>query len=385
MLKVMHITSGDLWAGAEVTVCTLLHGLNSYPDVSLSVIVLNEGRLAKELRAKGITVWVVDEDHLSFSLLVRKAHDLVSSNSPHIIHAHRYKENLLAFLASMGTSRPALISTLHGLPEISDKRPSLFDRCKFKFNFFLLSRFFARTIAVSSDIGNQLHERYGFINNRLKVIHNGVTYQKKCNICTAASKAHFTIGSSGRLSPVKDFPLFIEIARIIAEQEPEVRFELAGEGPVRAHLERLLDAYGLRDRFVLCGHIDEMDSFYDGLDLYLNTSRYEGIPMTILEAMARGIAVVAPRVGGIREIITTGKDGFLIDGRDPRSFADKCLQLYGDRRLRNDISMSARAKVIREFSAVKMVDTYYRLYCEIVSTAHVDGSRCSPVVGRPFP
>lgn len=375
MLKVMHIISGDLWAGAEVMVCTLLHGLNSYPDVNLSVIVLNEGRLAEEMRANGINVWVVNENHLSFPALVLMTRNLVRSNSPDIIHAHRYKENLLSFLASTGTNRSALISTIHGLPEIVDKRPFLLARCKSKFNFFLLSRFFARTVAVSSDISNQLQEHYGFADARVKVIHNGVTTQNiKCNKCTSEFTPYFTIGSSGRLFPVKDFPLFVEIARIIAYQEPEVCFELAGEGLVRAQLECLLKVYGLQDRFILRGHIDDMEPFYAGLDLYLNTSLHEGIPMTILEAMSRGLPVIAPRVGGIREIITSGEDGFLVDGRDPRIFAERCLQLYRDQQLRHAISMAAREKVVREFSDVKMVDSYYRLYCDATSSAHAEGS-----------
>lgn len=376
MFNVTHIISGDLWAGAEVMACTLLRGLNDCPDLNLSIIVLNEGRLADELRSSGFEVRVFDEKHFSFPKLVRMTRDYIRNNPPDIIHAHRYKENQLAFFASLGTGHPVLISTLHGLPEVSARNLSFFDRCKSTLNFSVLARYFARTVAVSADIGSQLCDQYGFAADRVKVIHNGVALPGiTCNTCTAISRPHFTIGSSGRLSPVKDFPLFVEIARIIAKQEPTVRFELAGEGPERAQLEGLLALYGLQDRFVLRGHIDDMEPFYSGLDLYLNTSLHEGIPMAILEAMAHGIPVIAPRVGGIREIITSGEDGFLIDGRDPRSFADMCLQLYRDQQKKHEIGMAARDKIVREFSAVKMSDMYYRLYCETINPAGMEKNK----------
>lgn len=375
MIKILHIISDDLWAGAEVMASTLLRGLCQYADVKLSVIVLNNGRLADDLRACNLNVLVLDEQQRSFPVLVRMTRNFVRSNSPHIIHSHRYKENLLAFLASIGTCNPALISTMHGLPEVFDNRPLLLARFKSKLNFYLLSSSFAKTVAVSSEISNRLLDHYGFDDVRVKVIHNGVPSQKiNCNKCTSESRPYFTIGSSGRLFPVKDFPLLVEIARIITDQEPEVRFELAGEGPVRAQLESLLKSYGLQGRFILRGHVEDMEPFYAGIDLYLNTSLHEGIPMTILEAMSRGIPVIAPRVGGIREIITSGENGFLINGRDPRIFAERCLQLYRDMQLRRVISVAAREKVVCEFTDVKMVDSYYRLYGETYRSAQTAAS-----------
>jgi L-malate glycosyltransferase len=239
-----------------------------------------------------------------------------------------------------------------------------------------MSRFFTMTVAVSDDIRNQLKERYRFADKRVVVIHNGVHLPDKiCNDSPTSAAHQFTIGSSGRLFPVKDFPLFVEIARIVVQQEPSIRFELAGEGPGRPQLESLLAAYNLQDRFHLHGHLDDMDAFYNGLDLYLNTSLHEGIPMTILEAMGRGIPVIAPAVGGIREIITPGKDGFLIDGRDPYTFAEQCLLLYRDRQLRQAMARAARETVERDFSVGKMADRYYQLYCSITNSAHREGAR----------
>lgn len=87
----------------------------------------------------------------------------------------------------------------------------------------------------------------------------------------------------------------------------------------------------LSGRFDLLGHTEDIAGFLRGLDLYVNTSRHEGIPMSVLEAMACGLPVVAPRVGGLSEIVEHGRQGFLIEGSSPEKFAEACLRILGDR------------------------------------------------------
>jgi len=140
---------------------------------------------------------------------------------------------------------------------------------------------------------------------------------------------------------------------------------LAGEGPERVELQVLIQQYGLNETFVLQGHLEDMQSFYRSLDLYLNTSVHEGIPMSILEAMAYGLPVIAPNVGGISEIVSDGEDGYLVDTRDPRAFAEKCFLLYKNRQLRQRMAGAAREKIVRSFSVENMAAQYHELYLSI--------------------
>jgi len=359
-LRILHIVSGDLWAGAETMACNLLRRLKIYADLGITVILLNEGRLADELRAVDMAVHVIDEKRNSFSQILAKIRRIIISDPPHVIHSHRYKENILAFLSSRSRRGIRLVSTQHGLPEAYAKEPGLINRLVSNTNFFLLSRLFT-TVAVSEDIRNALVKRYGFSNDRVDVIHNGIQLPPFTNLMEKTGP--FVIGSSGRLFPVKDYPLMVEIARVMAGTGAgEGRFELAGDGPGMDSLRTLVNEYKLSDSFILKGHLDDMDSFYRGLNVYLNTSIHEGIPMTILEAMGHGLPVVAPAVGGIVEIIEDGKEGFLIDSRDPEAFAEKCLLLKDNRELRTVMSRAAREKAERAFSAERMAESYYLLY-----------------------
>jgi len=112
-----------------------------------------------------------------------------------------------------------------------------------------------------------------------------------------------------------------------------------------------------------------MDIFYQGLDVYLNTSVHEGIPMSILEALAHGLPVIAPAVGGIVEIIDDGTQGFLIGSRTPEDFAKKCLILKENSEERERMARAARERAEQGFSAERMAEQYHQLYCRTVVTS----------------
>lgn len=361
-LRVIHLISGDLWAGAESMAFNLLSHLKDYTDLDLMVILLNEGKLANNLRRIGTTVHVVDEKQLSSWQILRRTLAIMGTYPPDLIHSHRYKENILAAMAACFRGSIKLIATQHGLPESNRRKTSFTNRLVSRANFQLLSSQFKRTVAVSADIRNSLVKQYAFREESVEAIHNGIEIPESTS--TTQKNGTFVVGSSGRLFPVKDYPLMVEIARAMtsAGNGQDISFELTGEGPERTGLEAIVQHHGLQDRFMLKGQQEDMDAFYRGIDLYLNTSIHEGIPMTILEALARGIPVIAPAVGGISEIITDGVEGFLIEGRNPKAFAEKCLLLRENKELREKMSKAARGRAESAFSAEKMAEKYYQLY-----------------------
>jgi L-malate glycosyltransferase len=357
-----HIISGDLWAGAEVMAFHLLCSLKERDNLNVFVILLNEGRLASEIRKMGLEIHVIDENSNSFINLFLRINKLLKGRSVNIIHTHRYKENLLSFLVSIINRKVKLIATQHGMPEFNGRRFSIHNLMN-RLNFSLLSRFFDKVIVVSNEMKKTLENSYGFKSRSLKVIHNGIPVPENTKGRTDAT--HFYVGSSGRLFPVKDYRLFIEMANML-KSKSKIRFRLAGDGPEYAALVALIKEYQLDGVFEMSGHVDDIDSFYNGLDLFVNTSVHEGIPMSILEAMSHGLPVVAPRIGGLPEIIDNGNEGFLIEGRSPAEFAEKCILLSEDKSLYAKMSNAARARIEKDLSSLKMAEKYYSQYLEIV-------------------
>lgn len=360
-MKCLHIISGDLWAGAEVVTYKLIKGLNNLGGLQVTAVFLNESRLFEEVRMLGVPSYAVAESAHSFIYIARKIKSIINEISPDIIHSHRYKENLLAYYASMGTKNPRLIATLHGLPESFYGYNSLKNRLVNQCNYLILKRFDA-VVAVSSDIRNSLVNKHGLKESKTWVIKNGVDIPTESS--PRLENRNFVIGSAGRLVPVKDYELMVRMAAEIVKQDSNIRFVIAGDGPLREQLRSKIDHLGLSNQFELVGTIDDMNHFYRSLDLYINTSIHEGIPMTVLEAMAHGVPVVACAVGGNKEIIEDGRNGFLVFERDPKLLAEKCLHLKRNDSLWSEISKGARQRVVSNFSDIQMANQYHELYCK---------------------
>lgn len=367
-MRVMLLASGDLWAGAEVMVYQLAGGLAGIADVELCVVLLNRARLADELENLGIEVYVVDESTHSFVALIRDFSKIVASFAPNVIHSHRYKENLLAWIVSCGRRAPKLIATQHGMPERVGARRHIKGRLRNSLFFRLLSCRFNRTVLVSEEMRQALVGSYGFTEKNVMVIHNGISVPDDE---IHRSGQRLTIGSAGRLFPVKDFSLLVDIARLVTSQSETVDFVLAGDGPQRLILEEKVRRYGLEDRFKFSGHVDDMDVFYRSLDVYINTSVHEGIPMSVLEAMSHGLPVVVPKVGGFPEIVEEGVSGYLVAGRNPKAFAEAILGLLQTDH-RRSIAEAARQRVVDCFSREAMARKYYEMYREVVDGTWIE-------------
>ena len=373
-MRICHLISGDLWAGAEVMALRLISGLAEEKGVEISAVLLNEGKLARKLNNLGIPIDVVDETRSNFFQINKRIHEILRKFKPDIVHTHRLKENILGYLASRksGLEIP-LLCTQHGLDE-----PQL--RLKWKLlsrvNLYILSRHFRNIVAVSEDIRITLSEKYDLPSEKLVVIHNGTEIPEEG---TPDRGNHpFTIGSAGRFFPVKDYPFLVEVAAEVNRYDKDVHFELAGEGPDFVTVIERIQRYGLQDVFFLKGFVESMSGFYNGLDIYINTSMHEGFPMSVLEAMSHGLPVVAPKEGGIKEAVTDGVHGFLIEGRDPKRYAQKCLAIYQDRNMRQIMGTASKEKVAREYSIKTMAGKYHELYMKVLSeTSRANYSSCA--------
>jgi len=363
-ITVCHIISGDLWAGAEVVVYHLLKHLKGYNNLNLSAILFNEGRLADEIRSMDIPVEIVNEANQSFLRIVRETSKILGRGSTDIVHSHRTKENILAYLSTAFRKGVRLLGTLHGMPEYMGKNRNSKYLILHRFNRSLMSISFSKVVVVSQDMRRHFTETFGFPGDQVHVIRNGTEIPG--NIPPRKDTAFFTIGSMGRMVPVKDYPLMVEIAREVCRQTDSVRFELAGDGPDREKVIDLIGGYRLEDKFLLRGFVENLSDFYGGIDLYLNTSVHEGIPMSVLEAMSFGIPVIAPDMGGLKEIVKDGREGYLVDSRDPKVFAKACIDVYQNASLRQSMGTSARERVRNEFSNERMAREYHDLYRNIV-------------------
>lgn len=326
-IRVLHVASGDLWAGAEAQVHTLLTHLAKTGACDPLAVLLNEGELARRLRASGIRVEVYDESMLSAVEIVSRLRRLIASDRPDVVHTHRIKENICGAIANVISARAVSVRTVHGAPEHHPRGIRNIHKRLLRTLDSLCARFAQeRIIAVSDALGRDL--RGQFNPNRVVVIENGVDVTElrsraRCADFREAKPGATHIGIVGRLTPVKRVDLFIGACRILMDRAPESawQFHVIGDGPLRQDLEALARKNGLIDSITFHGHRSDTPACMYSLDALVMCSDHEGMPMTPLEAMALGTPVVAHDVGGLRDILSSGLGGILTSDHTADGYA----------------------------------------------------------------
>ena len=343
-------------------VFNLLNRLQQYHNLELIAFSMNDGILAQKLKETGIETHVISEKENNFLQIYKKVRGILRGRKVYFIHSHRYKENLLAVLLRPFFPSARLLTTIHGLPESFSGIKKLKSNSISKLNSFAVRNFFTSIVAVSYEINDSLIRNCRFPPEKVTVIHNGINVPVRTEASSHIQHNGFHIGTAGRMVPVKDYHLFLDIAAAVTKEAPHVRFSILGDGPLKDELKKRATELQLDRHVNLLSTQPDPFPYYHSLDLYLNTSFHEGIPISILEAMACGKPVIAPRVGGIPEIISHAQNGFLVDGRKPEDFAAICLSFVKNHTLKNRMGQAAREKITKDFNASKMAQFYYKLY-----------------------
>lgn len=370
-ISVCHVISGGIWGGAEAYVSALLGALSDRPELTLSAILLKEGRLAQTLRSLAVDVKVIGaERHVSIASLF-EATIFIRERQVQILHSHRYKENLISALLARRCNIPVLIRTEHGRYDSSSLKRRVvlaIDR--------LVGRYAAdRIISVSLDLTRYLRH---FEERKLIVIRNGIDVEQvrsHYNRATARAQLGFPeqaviVGAASRLVRVKRLDLFLLTAMHIARAVPEARFVIAGSGPEEGNLRQLAAGTDLRGRIAFLGARDDIHDVLRALDLLVMTSDYEGIPMVLLEAMALEVPIVARPVGGIPEIIQDGVTGALVCSSDAGAIAEACICILKNRALADTLGKAARQSVMVNHSAQKNAEEILQLYRSLRCRPH---------------
>jgi L-malate glycosyltransferase len=367
-LSICHVCGGLAWAGAEAQVSTLLRGLSKYPELTLHAIVFAEGRLAQTLRADGIDVFVADEPHKNFGRVISECLSFVDSRNVQVLHSHCYKENILSFLLARGCKVQRQVRTEHGHPEPYSPLRNLKHWTVLTGDRMAARYASDRIVAVSSDLA-----RYWSLHtdpHKVTVIRNGVDLEHVVSRLTPADAKHrlgyssgdFVIGIVGRVESIKRHDLFVATAKFLSSKISSFKYLIAGSGRLKDSVLRSIDASNLQDRVAFLGERSDTYDVLRAMDVLLICSDHEGIPMTMLESMALGVAVVSRDVGGISEVIRDGLNGILVSSASPEALAGACLLLFEKAEYRARLTHAAYQTIRKLYSADKNADSMYQLY-----------------------
>jgi glycosyltransferase involved in cell wall biosynthesis len=365
-VRVLHVVSDKNIGGAGRYVIYLLDKI-SKNRFEIDVACPGGGKLEQELTSLGTRVLPLSPScqDRSFSLPgISELLDIIRDGRYDIVHSH---SSISARIAARLCNVKAIVYTRHGL---SGNSPNMFSRMAQKF----FSTYFADAVVAVSEAAKKDLINGGVVADKITVIHNGVDIPEvfmsgqKGQSNGSSAPDCLVVGSVGRLSPEKGHVTFIRAASSVAKEFPKSQFLIVGDGPLRPALESLASDIGLLDKIRFAGYQADVRPFLDEMDIFVLPSYTEAMPLSLLEAMANGLPVVASCVGGVPEAVEDNVTGFLVAPHDEDALAKKILLLLRSEALRRSMGKSSRTKAESAFSIRITADKVAGVYDALLET-----------------
>jgi len=312
-------------------------------------------------------------DPFSDFLICLKLAKILRSEKFDIIHAHTSKPGFFARLAAIGLNIPVIYRPASfAFHENAPRSQAIF----YAFLERIAARYLTKRIQLVCNGERELARQYSVgSDDQFVIIHTGIDLRPfEVPVNRADVRAEFNIppdvrlmGTVARLVEQKAPTDFIRAAALVHARYPQAHFLWVGDGPLENEARALVQLLGLQDVFHFAGARNnrEIPAILLSLDFFVLSSHWEGFSIAVLEAMAAGLPVVAPRVTGAAEAIVDGETGILVEIGDVDGLADAMSKLVGDVDLTERMGVSARKRAESEFPYAKMLDRIENLYQDL--------------------
>jgi glycosyltransferase involved in cell wall biosynthesis len=357
-------------AGAEVLVAETIRRLGGriVPVVFCLDVV---GELGCQLQAEGVEVVALGRRPGVDWRIGRRLAAELRARHIEVLHAHQYTPFFYAALARLfGSGGARLIFTEHGrhFPDVVSRRRRLANR-------LIFSRLVDDVNAVCAFSAASLRRVEGFAGRSINVIENGIEMERYGRVAdrTALRRrlgldpARRYIANVARCHPVKDQATLLRAFRRVATARADVDLLLVGDGPLRADLERLAGELTLGPRVKFLGVRSDVSEILRSIDLFVLTSTSEAAPITLLEAMASRLPVVATAVGGNPEIVRDRIEGLLVPPRDEAAIADALLELLDNPARAASFGSAGEQRVSEHYRLARTIERYFALYVNLAA------------------
>jgi glycosyltransferase involved in cell wall biosynthesis len=325
---------------------------------------------ADELTGRALARFAALLDHLDVVQLGKALRRAIEIFQPDIVHCWSDPSNVIGGLVANELNVPRIVLSHRNVPPSSER----FDRADLyrEAHRHLMQQ--PNVVVLSNSDTNRLdYETWldaprgainlvynGFSPHNIRV--RGRRESATCRRALGLNEDALVVGAVMRFAAEKDPLLWLDTAAAIAAQRPDVRFLLAGYGELSEGVAGKVQALGLADRVILPGPTLDVGSIYGAMDLFLLTSRHEGVPNVLIEAQAAGVPVVAPRVGGVAEAVFHGKTGLVVENRSVASLASAVLTILANPHSQQSASVYGPTFVAERFGQSRMVDETIMLY-----------------------
>jgi len=364
MKRIVFLITDCDFGGAEQVLFELCQALHK--EFSIDVLILKQkGYFARRIEELGLKVksyGLGKKVNLIYLLklpliFIRLCWEL-KKIKPEIIQGILFQANLFAKLSGWLCSVPYIFCAVHTFDQGRIKR--FLERLSFK-----LAEVY---IVVSAGLREFCIKNFAIPEEKILVIRNGVQLNLSFSSSSELRKSlklkdsNLVIGAIARLHREKGIDLLIRAFQALAKEFPELILVIVGDGEERENLEALVKNSGLEDRVIFTGFQEAPERYLDVFEIFVLPSRVEAMPITLLQAMSLGKAIVATKVGGIPELIEDSQEGLLVEAEDQFLMTRAISRLVKDQNLRKVLGEKAEARAIQEFGLEKMISSYRELY-----------------------
>jgi glycosyltransferase involved in cell wall biosynthesis len=343
-------------AGAEKQLATVATGIDRRRFAPLVVCLTATGHYEAALREAGVPVHLIGKRHkLGFAAYAR-LRAWLRRERPDVLHTWMFTCNMFGRLAAKGLPVVTLASEV-----AADVRKSALRLAIDRWLAPATGAFYVN----SGSVARFYHERCGIPLEKMVLIPNGVQVAElapAARVALGVPDDAFVVCGAGRLSEEKGFDHLVEALGLPGLAGRHVALVLAGEGPARGALERLIAARGLRDRVRLLGHRADLPAVLRAADAFVLASLQEGMSNALMEALALGLPCVTTRVGGVDELIVPEESGLVVEAGAPAALAGALGRLLDDPALARRLGAAARERMARHFSVEANVRRFEALY-----------------------
>ena len=338
--------------------------------------------LAPSTRTRSLAALRRDVAPLHDAFALAQLLDILRDWRPHIVHTHMAKAGTLGrtaaaiYNATAGRGAPArVVHTYHGHVLEGYFSPAAtrviigIERA--------LARVTNRIVAISPSIRRELETEHrigradqyavvplGFDLAALAAIDDASRAAARAALGLPADAR--VVSTVGRLTAIKQHPLFLEVAAIVSKANPAALFLIAGDGELRRELEDAARAQGIAERVRFLGWRRDLETVYAATDVFLLTSRNEGTPVALIESLAAGVPGVSTDVGGVRDVVDGDHTGLLAAFGDAPALAHHVLTLLADRDRRRQMGAAGRVSVVSRYDVARLVDDIDNLYRDLL-------------------
>ncbi|MDE4541581.1 glycosyltransferase family 4 protein [Thermoanaerobacterium sp. R66] len=367
-IRVLHVVR-EAEGGMKKHLLSILNGLDK-DKYQLAVGCSFDKKTTDDLIEDGVSVYRVDIcDGINFKkdfAAIKKLRAIIDDFRPHIIHFHGAKASLVGRLASLGYNLKIAV-TVHNFPNYKNMN-------KIKKYFYLtinkyLNKKTDAVVAVSYALKNAIVDEESIPSDKVRIVYNGIDVpqfikeplklREKYDIASDT----LIIGCVARLIPSKGVQDLIESLNILRGKVKAFVF-IAGDGPYMEHLKDMARDLKL-DNVEFLGFIEDIFNFLSSIDIFVLPSHSEGFGISVAEAMALGVPVIATDVGGIPEIVKNDENGIIVKSEAPKDLANAIEVLVLNEDLRNKFSKKGKEYILSNFSKEKMIKELDFLYDEL--------------------